>query len=122
MSLLFKIFNLYDCYEYNRVVANIQHFVTNQISAIYVNLIKDRLYCGTSAEIADIRYTLEKCYSILNKTLWPIAPFLVEESWSYYGKFRKIIYNFLIIDVFFKTLHRLFINKKSNPITVGKIT
>ncbi|KAI8120111.1 mitochondrial, Isoleucine--tRNA ligase [Lucilia cuprina] len=79
-----EIFTLYDCYEYNRVVASVQNFVTNQISAIYVHLIKDRLYCGTPAEIADIRDTLEKCYTVLSKALWPIAPFLVEESWSYY--------------------------------------
>lgn len=90
---LLKVFNSYGRYEYNRVIAIIQNFVTNQISSVYVNLIKDRLYCGTLEEIADIRFVLEKCYSILNKTLWPIVPFLVEESWSYYGKkntiFRK---------------------------------
>ncbi|XP_065359471.1 isoleucine--tRNA ligase, mitochondrial [Calliphora vicina] len=79
-----EIFSLYDCYEYNRVVANVQNFVTNQISAIYVHLIKDRLYCGPPAEIEGIRTTLEKCYTVLSKALWPIAPFLVEESWSYY--------------------------------------
>lgn len=95
-----KVFNLYDCYEYNRVVANIQNFVTNQISAIYVHLIKDRLYCGTPKDIEDIKATLEKCYTVLCKSLWPIAPFLVEESWSYYRKFSKHIYKCIYLNVY----------------------
>lgn len=53
---------------------------------MYLHLIKDRLYCGSNVEIENIRFTLEKCYYSLNKALWPIAPFMVEESWSYYGK------------------------------------
>lgn len=78
--------NLYDSHEYNRAVAHIQNFVSNQISAVYVHLIKDRLYCGSQQDIEAVAFTLEKCYLILNKTLWPIASFLVEESWSYYGE------------------------------------
>ncbi|XP_059226112.1 isoleucine--tRNA ligase, mitochondrial [Stomoxys calcitrans] len=79
-----KINTLYASHEYNRVVANIQNFVANQMSSMYLHLIKDRLYCGSEAEIESIRFTMEKCYIILNKALWPIVPFLVEESWSYY--------------------------------------
>ncbi|XP_061402862.1 isoleucine--tRNA ligase, mitochondrial [Musca vetustissima] len=79
-----EINNLYESHEYNRAVVLIQNFVANQISAIYVHLIKDRLYCGSQEEIQSVSFTLEKCYFILNKALWPIAPFLVEESWSYY--------------------------------------
>ncbi|XP_068148128.1 isoleucine--tRNA ligase, mitochondrial [Drosophila tropicalis] len=79
-----EIENLYNNYEYNRVVASIQNFIVNQVSAIYVHLIKDRLYCGNSGELAAIRQTLTHCYRHLCKTLWPIVPFLVEESWRHY--------------------------------------
>lgn len=65
-----------------------------------MHLIKDRLYCGTPNDIEDIKATLQKCYTVLCKSLWPITPFLVEESWGYYRKafsslfknFYKIIY------------------------------
>uniref|UniRef100_A0A1B0FCG8 isoleucine--tRNA ligase n=1 Tax=Glossina morsitans morsitans TaxID=37546 RepID=A0A1B0FCG8_GLOMM len=77
-----EVFSLYDCYEYNRVIACIQNFVTNQISANYIHLIKDRFYCGTTKEIENIRFTLKQCYTLLCKALWPIAPLLVEESWN----------------------------------------
>ncbi|TDG50256.1 hypothetical protein AWZ03_003161 [Drosophila navojoa] len=79
-----EIEKLYNAYEYNRVVACIQNFIANQVSSIYVHLIKDRLYCGNKQELQDIRYTLTQCYRQLCKALWPIAPYLTEESWSYY--------------------------------------
>lgn len=81
-----QIWKLYDTYEYHRVVTNTQNFVANQISAIYLHTIKDRLYCGDKIDIKNIHYTLLNCYKVLCSTLWPIIPFLVEESWQYYGK------------------------------------
>ncbi|KAH8343482.1 hypothetical protein KR059_011531 [Drosophila kikkawai] len=80
----FQVAKLYNAYEYNRVVACIQNFIANQVSAVYVHLIKDRLYCGDDQELLAIRQTLTQCYRQLCKSLWPIVPFLVEESWSYY--------------------------------------
>ncbi|KAH8331827.1 hypothetical protein KR074_004988 [Drosophila pseudoananassae] len=79
-----EITKLYNAYEYNRVVASIQNFLSNQVSAVYVHLIKDRLYCGDERELLAIRQTLTHCYEELCKSLWPIVPFMVEESWSYY--------------------------------------
>ncbi|XP_017015792.2 isoleucine--tRNA ligase, mitochondrial [Drosophila takahashii] len=79
-----EVEKLYKAYEYNRVVACVQNFLANQVSAIYVHLIKDRLYCGDDQELLAIRQTLTHCYRQLCKSLWPIVPFLVEESWSYY--------------------------------------
>ncbi|XP_017028496.1 isoleucine--tRNA ligase, mitochondrial [Drosophila kikkawai] len=79
-----EVAKLYNAYEYNRVVACIQNFIANQVSAVYVHLIKDRLYCGDDQELLAIRQTLTQCYRQLCKSLWPIVPFLVEESWSYY--------------------------------------
>jgi len=84
MSIAFKVEKLYQAYEYNRVVACVQNFIANQVSAVYVHLIKDRLYCGDDHELLAIRQTLTHCYQQLCKSLWPIVPFLVEESWSYY--------------------------------------
>ncbi|XP_034102241.1 isoleucine--tRNA ligase, mitochondrial [Drosophila albomicans] len=79
-----EIEKLYNAYEYNRVVACIQNFLANQVSGIYVHLIKDRLYCGDEQQLKVIRHTLTQCYKQLCKALWPIAPFLIGESWSYF--------------------------------------
>lgn len=79
------IYELYKSYQYNRVTAAILHWIVNIASGIYFNLIKDRLYCGTDEQCNDIKNVLRAAFYILNKTLWPIAPFLIEECWSYYG-------------------------------------
>uniref|UniRef100_T1GHN0 isoleucine--tRNA ligase n=1 Tax=Megaselia scalaris TaxID=36166 RepID=T1GHN0_MEGSC len=44
----------------------------------------DRLYCGMDEDLAQIKSVLKECYLILNKAIWPVTPFLVEESWSYF--------------------------------------
>ncbi|KAM8709739.1 hypothetical protein ACLKA7_016532 [Drosophila subpalustris] len=79
-----EIEKLYNAYEYNRVVSSVQNFIANQVSGIYVHMIKDRLYCGDDQELKLIRHTLTQCYRQLCKALWPITPYLIEESWSYY--------------------------------------
>jgi len=68
------------------VAATMLNFIVNRVSAIYVHHVKDRLYCGDNKENAFIKFTLSKCYEVVCKGLWPIVPFLVEESWKYYGE------------------------------------
>lgn len=75
----------YDSHHYNRAAATILNFVTNDLSAFYLHLIKDRLYCGTETEYSILQQVLYTAFMVLNKALWPITPHLVEECWSYYG-------------------------------------
>ncbi|KAL5293101.1 IARS2 family protein [Megaselia abdita] len=84
--------NSYNLFEYNRVTSLIQNFVVNEMSSTYLHLIKDSLYCGSDEELHRIKGVLRECYKILNKTIWPITPFLAEESWSHFdstGPFYK---------------------------------
>lgn len=73
-------------HSYNRVTALVLNFVTNSLSAFYLHLIKDRLYCGTIAEYQDLQSVLQRAFLILNKVLWPLTPFVVEECWSFYNE------------------------------------
>lgn len=88
LSLLYdfdeNIHKLYENYQYNHVTSVINNFITNEISGVYLHLCKDRLYCGSDSEFACIRDVLENIYKVSCKAMWPIIPFLVEESWSYY--------------------------------------
>ncbi|XP_063701392.1 isoleucine--tRNA ligase, mitochondrial [Culicoides brevitarsis] len=79
-----NIQKLYESYQYNHVTSTINNFITNEISGVYLHLCKDRLYCGTDADFACIQNILEHAYKVSCKAMWPIVPFLVEESWSYY--------------------------------------
>lgn len=48
--------------------------------------IKDKLYCGSSNDFDNMIKVLLAQFYVINKILWPIVPFLVEECWSYYSK------------------------------------
>lgn len=84
-----EVTNLYKSYQYNRVTSTILNFVTNQLSGTYLHIVKDRFYCGTKDEIAAVQNVLRSALYVLNKTLWPIIPYVVEECWSYHGKFKR---------------------------------
>lgn len=82
--------NCYSNYQFNRVVALVNNFVNSDLSSIYLHLIKDRLYCETDDEYQTLMTVLSPCFLVLCQVLWPITPFLVEESWSYLD--RKAFY------------------------------
>lgn len=73
----------YGKFQFNRIVAMVNNFVNTDLSSCYLHLVKDRLYCGSNDDHRELQKILMNCYSELCKSLWPIAPFLVEESWSF---------------------------------------
>lgn len=81
----------YKSYQYNHVTSTILNFISNQLSGTYLHLVKDRFYCGTTAERDDVRNVLRSALYVLNKMLWPLVPFMVEECWSYHGKSQIFI-------------------------------
>lgn len=74
----------YRTHQYQRATSLIVNFVNNDVSGFYLHLIKDRLYCGRRKEIDDVRCVLAAAFHIINRAIWPITPFLVEECWSYH--------------------------------------
>lgn len=81
-----EVTEAYNSYQYNRVTSTILNFVANELSAMYLHTVKDRFYCGTKNERDDVQKVLRSALYVLNKTLWPITPYVVEECWSYHGK------------------------------------
>lgn len=53
---------------------------------MYLHTIKDKLYCGSKETTKELQKVLLAIYLVMNKLLWPIVPFLIEESWSYFNK------------------------------------
>lgn len=73
----------YENFQFNRIVALVNKFVNTDLSSCYLHIVKDRLYCGYDVEHQQLQKILMNCYLSLCKSLWPIAPFLIEESWSF---------------------------------------
>ena len=91
-----KVLKGYDEYEYHTVFHAIYNFFTVEMSAFYLDILKDRLYC--SGKNSRLRRSAQTAlFRILRDTLTlmaPILPFTTEEAWesmpAYKGKAESI--------------------------------
>jgi isoleucyl-tRNA synthetase len=79
-----RILEAYDEYEYHTVFHAIYTFFTVELSAFYLDVLKDRLYC--SAKDSGIRRSAQTAlFEIIRATLTlmaPVLPFTTEEAWG----------------------------------------
>lgn len=77
----------YQKFEYNKCIAEINRFVNVDLSASYIESIKDPVYAGgKKLGISDrhmAQSTLLYIFTSLQQMLAPICPILVEETWDY---------------------------------------
>ena len=89
-SLLTKIYRWYEDYEFHRIFHAINEFVTVQLSAIYFDILKDRLY--TAAPNSTLRRSsqtaLYRILEALTRAMAPIYSFTCDEIWQHLSKFE----------------------------------
>lgn len=76
-------------YRFPVYINNINKYVTDDLSAFYIDNIKDRMYSNSPKDTVQTMNILFAQFCILNKVLWPIVPHLAEEVWSYYCKTKS---------------------------------
>ncbi len=84
-----KILTSYNNYEYHTIYHTISNFMTKDLSAFYLNFIKDILYCNP-AESMEKKSALTVIYKILKESILLLAPilsFTSEEAWGYLPDF-----------------------------------
>ncbi|XBC42937.1 MAG: isoleucine--tRNA ligase [Buchnera aphidicola (Kaburagia rhusicola ensigallis)] len=90
-----KIINSYDNYKFHDVIKNIVYFCSIEMSAFYLDIIKDRQYLITSNHISR-KSCQSAIYLILNSLVrWiaPILSFTADELWDYLpGKKSEFIF------------------------------
>ncbi|KAH7156346.1 tRNA synthetases class I-domain-containing protein [Dactylonectria macrodidyma] len=72
-----QVMESYDNYEFHRGIGMINRWVATDLSAFYLEALKDRLYCGDGGGI------LEPIFIGFLRMLSPVTPLLVEEAWSH---------------------------------------
>ncbi len=70
-------------HEFHRALAAINRWITNDLSAFYLEVLKDRLYCGDGGGV------LEPVFNGFLRMLAPITPLLVEEAWDHRPNWMK---------------------------------
>jgi isoleucyl-tRNA synthetase len=77
----------YDAYEFRKVFTVINYFCAQDLSAIYVDLTKDRLYCDgeNSVRRRGTQTAMHAIFDALAKLLAPVLAFTADEAWEHAG-------------------------------------
>ncbi|MCJ1330199.1 isoleucine-tRNA ligase [Thelotrema lepadinum] len=81
-SLLSAVHEAYSVFEYHRATAAIFSYINNDLSAFYIESIKDRLYASAKDSLSRVntQLVLWEIFRNLSHILFPITPLLVEET------------------------------------------
>ncbi len=84
-TLIREVTEAYDRYELHRVFRLLHDFCTVQISAVYGNAMKDRLYCEKPDSPLRQRSqaTMHRMAVVLTKLLAPILVYTADEAWEH---------------------------------------
>ncbi|MCE9610559.1 MAG: isoleucine--tRNA ligase [Chthoniobacter sp.] len=82
----------YAAYDFRKVFQTLNQFVTVEISALYVDITKDRMYCD-AANAPRRRATqavMARVFDSLARLLAPILAYTADEAWEFAGKTTSI--------------------------------
>ncbi|CAH0686751.1 unnamed protein product [Chilo suppressalis] len=84
----------YNNFRYNNVAQNVLYFISNKVSALYCQCVKDRLYCSpkSSDERLSAQLVVHTILVSICKALGPILPHLIEEAWRYHPLYENPFY------------------------------
>ncbi len=77
----------YAAYDFRKVFQTLNQFVTVDVSALYVDITKDRLYCdaATSPRRVATQGVMQTLVDTLCRLLAPILAFTADEAWEFSG-------------------------------------
>jgi isoleucyl-tRNA synthetase len=82
-SVMDEVAQAYHNFEFNKGVNAINRWISNDVSALYFEALKDRLYCADGGGV------VEEIFQGLLRMLTPITPSLVEEAWDHRPQWMK---------------------------------
>ncbi|OJT18818.1 isoleucine--tRNA ligase [Archangium sp. Cb G35] len=90
-----RVRKAYDAYEFHLVYATVVDFCASDLSAVYFDILKDRLYTSKAAGHArrSAQTVLHEVATVLLQLLAPVMSFTSEEAWQYLpGKKAESVY------------------------------
>ncbi len=77
----------YETYEFRKVFNALNQFCTNDLSAIYIDATKDRMYCDASDSPRRLasQAAMFEVFTAIAKLLAPILAFTADEAWEHAG-------------------------------------
>lgn len=86
-GLIVDVRTAYENYEFRKVFMAINQFCTNDLSALYIDITKDSLYCDAADSPHRIskQFALSRIFDALVKLLAPVLAYTCEEAWEHAG-------------------------------------
>jgi len=77
----------YEAYEFHRVYSTLNQFCSSDLSSLYVDITKDRMYCDApdSRRRRSAQTAMHRVLDALIRLLAPITAFTAEEAWKHAG-------------------------------------
>jgi isoleucyl-tRNA synthetase len=78
----------YATYEFHKVYHTLNQFCAVDLSSLYIDITKDRMYCDApnSPRRRATQAAMQEIFDALCRLLAPILAFTAEEAWSYLGR------------------------------------
>ena len=78
----------YEAFEFHRVYHAINQFCAVDLSSLYIDITKDRMYCDApdSTRRRATQTVMCEVFSALARLLAPILAFTADEAWEFFGK------------------------------------
>jgi len=75
----------YAAFEFHKVYHSINHFCAVDLSSLYVDITKDRMYCDApdSPRRRATQFAMHKIFDALCRLLAPVLAFTAEEAWAH---------------------------------------
>ncbi len=75
----------YAAFEFHKVYHSINHFCAVDLSSLYIDITKDRMYCDApdSPRRRATQFAMHKIFDALCRLLAPVLVFTAEEAWGY---------------------------------------
>jgi isoleucyl-tRNA synthetase len=82
----------YETYEFHKVYHAINDFCAVDLSALYIDITKDRLYCeaADSALRRGTQSVMHEIFDALSRLLAPILVFTADEAWGFFDRSQSI--------------------------------
>ncbi len=77
----------YAAYEFHKVYHTLNQFCAVDLSSLYVDITKDRMYCDAAdaGRRRATQFAMHRIFDALCRLLAPITVFTADEAWRYLG-------------------------------------
>jgi isoleucyl-tRNA synthetase len=82
----------YEAYDFRAVFEALNQFCAVDLSALYVDITKDRMYCDAadSPRRRATQSVMKACFDAITRLLAPILVFTAEEAWAFAGNTTSV--------------------------------